>query len=105
MSAYEYADFESPLPHPGEVLREDFMVPHGITPGRLAKAMRLKDRARIERLVREQQSITADTALRLGRVFGTSPQMWLNMQASHDLSKAAIEGRAALAEVRELELT
>ncbi len=46
-------------------------------------------RQRVERLVREQQDVTADTALRLGRVFGTSPDFWLNLQTTHDLSKAA----------------
>ena len=55
--------------------------------------MGLKDRTWIERLVREQQLITADTALRPARVFGTSAQFWINLQTDHDLSKAAIAAR------------
>ena len=101
--AYEFADFTSPLPHPGEHLREDYLPAYGLTAGALAKAMGLKDRTRIERVVRERQPITADTALRLGRVFGTSPQFWINLQTAHDLSKAAIESRDALAQLRQLE--
>ena len=61
--------------------------------------MGLKDRTRVERLVREQQPVTADTALRLGKVFGTSADLWLNMQAQHDLSKAALEAKDQLAAI------
>jgi len=61
--------------------------------------MGLKDRTRIERLVREQQPVTPDTALRLARVFGTTPEFWLNLQAQHDLSKAAIAHREELAKI------
>ena len=101
--AHDYADFAAPAPHPGEHLREDYLPAFKLTPGALARAMGLKDRARIERLVRERQSITADTALRLARVFGTSAQFWLNLQAVHDLSKAAIANREALALIEPLE--
>ena len=102
MSVYDFADFASPLPHPGEHLREDFLPAYGLTPGALAKAMGLKDRTRIERLVRGQQPISADTALRLARVFDTSPQFWINLQTDHDLSKAAIAGRDSLATIKPL---
>jgi plasmid maintenance system antidote protein VapI len=51
----DYAKFETPLPHPGETLREDFLPQYGLTAGSLAKAMGLKDCTRIERIVREQQ--------------------------------------------------
>ncbi|HEY5412772.1 MAG TPA: HigA family addiction module antitoxin [Caulobacteraceae bacterium] len=84
MAIRDYSDFASPLPHPGEHLREDYLPAYRLTAGALAKAMGLKDRARVERLVREQQPVTADTALRLGKVFGTSADLWLNMQAQHD---------------------
>ena len=70
----------------------------------LAKAMGLKDRTRIERIVRERQPVTADTALRLARVFGTTPELWLNLQSAHDLSKAAIESLSALAEIQRLDV-
>jgi addiction module HigA family antidote len=73
-----------------------------LSPGALAKAMGLKDRTRIERLVSEQQSVTADTALRLAKVFGASPQFWINMQTGHDLSKAAIAAREELAAIQPL---
>lgn len=96
MPGHDYSNFASPLPHPGEDLREEFLPAYGLTPGKLAKAMGLKDRTRIERLVREEQGITADTALRLAKVFGTSPDMWINMQASHDMSVAAIALRKEL---------
>lgn len=96
-------DFIRPLPHPGEMLREDFLPAYNLTAGGLARAMKLKDRTRIERLVRETRPVTADTALRLARVFGTTPQYWLNMQTNHDLSKAAIASRAELKKIPRLE--
>ena len=84
-----HTTFAEPLAHPGEHLREDFMPGFGLTPGALAKAMGLKDRTRIERLVREEQALTSDTALRLARVFGTTAEFWMNLQVQHDLSRAA----------------
>ncbi len=65
--------------HPGEVLREEFLVPLNMRPGRLAKACGLP-RTRIERIANEQIGITADTALRLGRALNTTPDFWLNLQ-------------------------
>ncbi len=103
MSAHDYTAFNSPLPHPGEHLREDFLPDYGLTAGALAKAMGLKDRTRIERLIREKQPITPDTALRLGRVFATSPEFWMSLQAQHDLSVAAIAARDELAAIRSVE--
>lgn len=105
MSAFDYGEFLSPLPHPGEILREDFMAPLALTAWSLAKAMGLKDRTRIERLSRCTQSVTADTALRLGRVFGTSPQFWTNLQSQHDLSVAAITHRDEICALVPLETT
>ncbi|WP_296456287.1 HigA family addiction module antitoxin [Phenylobacterium sp.] len=102
MAAFDFSEFASPLPHPGEILREDFMIPMKLTPGALARAMGLRDRTRIERLSRGAQPVTADTALRLARVFGSSPQFWINLQTQHDLSKAAIEGRDELAAIDRL---
>lgn len=98
----DFYSFETPLPHPGEILREDYMGPMGLSAGALAKAMGLKDRTRIERLSRGTQNVTADTALRLGRVFNTSPQFWINLQSQHDLSLAAIKGRTELAGLKAL---
>ncbi|WP_280953998.1 HigA family addiction module antitoxin [Methylobacterium sp. 17Sr1-1] len=73
--------------HPGEILREEFMVPLGLTPYAVAKACGVS-RTRIERIVREETPVTADTALRLGRTFGVSPQVWINLQGDHDLRRA-----------------
>jgi len=102
MNAYDFTDLVTPLPHPGEHLREEFLPGYHLTAGALARAMGLKDRARVERLVREQQPVTADTALRLARVFGTSAQFWINLQTDHDLSKAAIAAREELATIKPL---
>lgn len=100
--AHDFAAFASPLPHPGEILREDFMVPMGLTAGALAKAMGLVDRTRVERLSRERQPVTADTAIRLAAVFDTSAQFWINLQTQHDLSAAAIAGREKYAKLQPL---
>lgn len=70
--------------HPGEVLLEEFVKPHGITQYRLAKDMTVPPR-RINEIVLGKRSISADTALRLARYFGTSEQFWLNLQARYDL--------------------
>lgn len=86
--------------HPGEILREDFLPEYELTPGSLARALHLP-RDRIEKLVREQRAVTADTAMRLARYFNTTPQFWMNMQANYDLACVAeddinsIEPRAA----------
>ena len=76
--------------HPGEVLRKEFMDPLGITPYALAKACQV-ERPRLERIYREQQGITADTALRLGRYFGTTPEFWMNLQGRYELESAKRE--------------
>lgn len=101
-NAYDYTGFETPAPHPGEHLREDFLPGYKLTAGGLARAMGLRDRARIERIVREKQAITADTALRLARVFATTPEFWINLQVAHDLSRAAISARDELAAITPL---
>lgn len=77
-----------PAVHPGEVLREDFLVPMNLTPYALAKAVGVP-RTRIERLAREETPVTADTALRLSRYFGTTAAFWMGMQAQYDLEIAA----------------
>ena len=73
----------SPI-HPGEVLLEDFLKPLGISQYRLAKDLRVPPR-RINEIVHGTRSVTADTALRLSRYFGTTDRLWLNMQARYDL--------------------
>ena len=76
-----------PPVHPGEVLLEDFMKPLNLSQYRVAKDMGVPT-LRISQIVRGQRSITADTALRLARYFGTSAAVWLRMQARYDLEKA-----------------
>lgn len=78
--------------HPGEILREEFMKPMGLTSYRLAKELRLSI-PRVNEIVREKRSVTADTALRLARYFGTSPQVWMNLQTEYDLRHAASQAK------------
>ncbi len=73
--------------HPGEILREEFMRPMGLSSYRLAKELHLPI-PRVNEIVRERRSITADTALRLARYFGTSAQVWMNLQGEYDLRQA-----------------
>src|SRR6266700_6751584 len=70
--------------HPGEVLREDFLTPLELTQYRLAKGLSVPPR-RINEIVHGKRAITADTALRLARFFGTSERFWLNLQTAYDL--------------------
>jgi addiction module HigA family antidote len=73
--------------HPGEVLREDFMKPLGLSANALALALRVPA-TRIGAIIRKDKprAVSADTALRLARYFGTTPAFWLNLQTAHDLS-------------------
>jgi addiction module HigA family antidote len=72
---------------PGEVLREEFLLPLGLSPGALARACGVP-RTRIERLANEETGVTADTALRLSKAFGTSPELWWNLQTDYDVQIA-----------------
>ena len=73
--------------HPGEVLHEDFLKPLALTQYRLAKAISVPPR-RINEIVLGKRSITADTALRLAKTFGTSEGFWLGLQADYDVEEA-----------------
>ncbi len=75
---------EVPPVHPGEILSEEFLKPLGLTMNQLALALRVPAN-RINAIVAGDRGITADTALRLGRYFGTSAQFWINLQARFDL--------------------
>ena len=75
--------------HPGEILREEFLVPLHMTPYALAKACHVP-RTRIERLANEKASVTPDTALRLARYFRTTPEFWLNIQSRFDIETARL---------------
>ena len=86
--------------HPGEVLSQEFLVPLGMSVNALAMALRVPA-TRIGAIVKEERAVTADTALRLARFFGTSPELWMNLQAMHDLTKARKErGHAIDRDVR-----
>lgn len=89
-------DKKLPAIHPGEILREEFLEQMGISQYRLAKDISVPPR-RINEIVHGKRSITADTALRLGRFFGMSAQFWLNLQTRYDLevTEDLLEGRLA----------
>lgn len=76
-----------PLPHPGQILLEEFLEPLGITQYRLAKDIGVPQ-IRISEIIRGKRGISADTALRLGHFFGVDPQSWINLQAHYDLELA-----------------
>jgi len=78
------------LIHPGEILREEFMLPMGISQNALAIALRVPA-TRIGDIVHEKRGITADTALRLGEYFNTTPDFWMNLQSNYDLQVALKE--------------
>ncbi len=76
--------------HPGEILREEFMRPHGLSQNALARALNVPPR-RINEIVLEKRGVTADTALRLARFFGTTAELWTGLQADYDLRLARYE--------------
>jgi antitoxin HigA-1 len=88
-----------PPVHPGEVLREEFLVPMQLSPYALARACGVP-RTRIERLTREETPVTADTALRLSRYFGTTAEFWMGMQAQYDLERAQDSAAEALRKIK-----
>jgi len=76
--------------HPGEILREEFMLPRGLSQNALARALHVSPR-RINEIVLEKRGITADTALRVARFFGTSAEMWTGLQSDYDLRRTRYE--------------
>ncbi|MGD9599782.1 MAG: HigA family addiction module antitoxin [Steroidobacteraceae bacterium] len=86
--------------HPGEILREDFLEPAGLTANALARALKVPA-PRINEVVRKRRGISADTALRLARYFGGDARSWLNLQSAYDLRVAEIANAKRVArEVR-----
>jgi len=81
--------------HPGEILREEFMRPLGLSMNRLALDLRVPT-TRIAEIVHERRGITPGTALRLGRLFGTTPEFWLNLQTRYDLEMARDRDQARI---------
>jgi addiction module HigA family antidote len=90
MSKIKSVSQKLPPIHPGEILREDYMKPLGLTMNHLALGLRVPV-TRIAEIVHERRSITADTAIRLARYFKTTPRFWLNLQTAYDLE--AVEDR------------
>jgi addiction module HigA family antidote len=78
--------------HPGEILREEYLVPLGLGAHALGQALRVRA-TRISAVVNERRAVTADTALRLARYFGTTAEFWINLQSAFDLRSAATEPR------------
>jgi addiction module HigA family antidote len=86
--------------HPGEMLQEEFMGPLSISQNRLASDLRVPP-GRINQIIKGKRSITSDTALRLAKYFGNSPEFWMNLQTMYDLSKTRTEfGKQIEHEVR-----
>jgi len=83
--------------HPGEILREEYLAPLGITSHALAMALRVPA-PRINDIVRERRTVTPDTALRLARYFDTTAQFWLNLQSAFDLKLAENEAGSRITE-------
>lgn len=90
--------------HPGEILREEFLVPLNLSANALAIAVGVPA-PRINDIARERRGITADTALRLARYFGTSAEFWMGLQADHDLRIAENAANDALARIQRREPT
>ena len=87
------------LIHPGEILREEFMVPMGISQNKLAIELRIPT-TRIGEIVNERRGISADTAVRLGIFFGTGPEFWTNLQANYDLGMAMKRNKEEFSTIR-----
>ena len=73
-----------PLTHPGDILRVEFLEPLGMGQSELARRIKV-DKRRVNEIVRGERAVTADTAIRLAALFGTTPHFWLNIQARHEL--------------------
>ena len=89
--------------HPGEILKEEFLSPLGMTQSALAKALHTSFRA-INELVNEKRGITIEMALKLAKYFGTTPQLWLNLQNQYDLYRVSLKKREELDEVGRYEV-
>ena len=85
--------------HAGEILKEEFLVPYEMTQSHLAKALGTSFRA-INELVNEKRGITIEMSLKLSKYFGTTPQLWLNIQNQYDLYKVAKKKKDVLDEVK-----
>ena len=94
---------QRPPTHPGEILREEFLKPLSISQSQLAKALHTSFRA-VNELVNEKRGITVEMALKLAKYFGTTPQLWLNLQNRYDLYRVERKKKEVLDEVKPCEL-
>ena len=88
--------------HPGEFLREEYLVRLGMSAGALARELRVP-RTRIERIVKEEIGVTPDTALRLAKFFDTTPEFWMNFQTAWQLAAEARVKQAEIGQIRVME--
>lgn len=87
--------------HPGEVLEEEFLKPMGITAYKLSKAIGVQQ-TRVSLILKEERGITADTALRFAKYFGTTPEFWMNLQREYDLRKMKFEKKDIIDQITPL---
>lgn len=87
--------------HPGEIIKEDFMAPLKLTQTELSKALKTSFRT-INEILNEKRSVSPEMALRLSRYFGTTPDVWLGLQADYDLFKARLKSEKTIEEIRPL---
>ena len=85
--------------HPGEILKHEFLEPLQLTQAALSRALKIPLN-RVNELVKGKRGVTAETALLLAAYFGNSPQFWMNLQTSHDLTKARVTSKKAISAVR-----
>ena len=91
-----------PPTHPGEILKEEFLTPLGITQTELAKALKTSFRT-INEILNEKRSVRPDMALRLSRYFGTSPDIWIGLQTDYDLYWAMLRAKKTIDEIKPLQ--
>ncbi len=96
MAAYE---LKRKPTHPGEILKEDFMAPLKLTQMELARALKTSFRT-INEILNEKRNISPEMALRLARYFGTTPDVWLGLQADYDLYKAKLKSEKSIKEIK-----
>lgn len=87
--------------HPGEILKEEFLVPMGISGYKLAKSLDVKPQS-VNDIVLKKRGISAEMAVRLGRCFGTTSEFWMNLQAAYDLARASTALRRKLGKIQPL---
>jgi len=96
-----YFELKRKPTHPGEIIKEDFMIPLRLTQTALAKALKTSFRT-VNEMLNEKRSISPEMALRLARYFGTTPDVWLGLQADYDLFKAKLRSKKTIEEIKPL---